>query len=474
MDAIQFGTDGWRATLDEFTERRVRIVAQGVAGYLRDAGRAGETVGVGYDARETSEGFAEELARVLCANGFDVLMPERDRPTPQLAWAIADRDLAGGCMITASHNPPEYNGVKFVSDDGSPALATETDAIVEQLAEPDPLPESEWGEVERVDVVRPHFEQCKRRVVELADADDVDASSDDGTSDLLDGLHVVYDAIHGSGRDTTDALLAEAGASVDRLRCERDPEFGGTHPEPSAANLQGLVDAVRERDADLGVANDGDADRIAVVTPDGFLDENLFFAAVYDYLLERDGGAAVRTVSTTFLVDRVADAHGEVAYETPVGFKYVADAMADHDPLVAGEESGGFAVRGHLRQKDGVFMALLAAAAAADRPIEDRVDALLAEHGEIDQGKVSVDCPDDRKQAVLAALEDHIPDAVAGQAVADVVTVDGFKLLLEDGSWTLMRPSGTEPKLRVYAEAESEARVEALLDAGRDLVEPLV
>jgi phosphomannomutase len=466
MDAISFGTDGWRATLDEFTDRRVRIVAQGVASHLREAGRAGETVGVGYDARETSEGFAEELARVLCANGFDVVMPERDRPTPQLAWAINERELAGGCMITASHNPPEYNGVKFVTADGSPALQDVTDGIVSHLAEPDPLPEDEWGDIERVDMVTPHFEQCKRRVAAVRDTDP-DAA-------FLDGLHVVYDAIHGSGRGVTDGLLESAGATVDRLRCERDTEFGGAHPEPSEANLQGIVDAMRERDADLGVANDGDADRIAIVTPDGFLDENLFFAAVYDYLLEHSSGSAVRTVSTTFLVDRVADASGETVHETPVGFKYVADAMADHDPLMGGEESGGFAVRGHLRQKDGVFMALLAAAAAADRPLHERVDALLAEHGEIRQGKESVDCPDDRKEAVLAALEDHIPETVAGTAVADVVTVDGFKLLLEDGSWTLMRPSGTEPKLRVYAEAESEARVDELLEAGRDLVEPLI
>ncbi|WP_227134125.1 phosphoglucomutase/phosphomannomutase family protein [Halorubellus salinus] len=466
MDVISFGTDGWRATLDEFTDRRVRIVAQAVASHLRETGREGETVGVGYDARETSEGFAEELARVLCANGFDVRMPERDRPTPQLAWAIKDRELAGGCMITASHNPPEYNGVKFITDDGSPALQDVTDSIVSHLAEPDPLPEDEWGDVERVDMVGPHFEQCKRRVAEVADADP--------ESEFLDGLHVVYDAIHGSGRDVTDRLLADAGAAVDRLRCSEDPTFGGAHPEPSESNLQGLVDAVRERDADIGIANDGDADRIAVVTPDGFLDENLFFAAIYEYLLETSNGAAVRTVSTTFLVDRVADAYGESVHETPVGFKYVADAMRDYDPLMAGEESGGFAVRGHLRQKDGVFMALLAAAAASERPLEARVDDLLAEHGEIHQGKVSVDCPDDRKQGVLADLEDHIPETVAGEPVADVVTVDGFKLLLEDGSWTLMRPSGTEPKLRVYAEAGSEARVDELLDAGRDLVEPLV
>jgi len=466
MDAISFGTDGWRATLEEFTERRVRIVAQAVATHLRDQGRAGETVGVGYDARETSEGFAEELARVLCANGFDVVMPERDRPTPQLAWAIKDRGLAGGCMITASHNPPEYNGVKYVSDDGSPALAEETDAIVENLAEPDPLPEAEWGDVSRVDMVTPHFEQCRARVAEL-----LDTTADDA---VLDDLHVVYDAMHGSGRDTTDVLLEDAGATVTRRRCDLDPEFGGGSPEPSREKLAGLVDAVQTEDADLGIANDGDADRIAVVTPEGFLDENLFFAAIYDYLLESERGSAVRTVSTTFLVDRVADAHGERIHETPVGFKYVAAAMADHDPLMGGEESGGFAVRGHLRQKDGVSTALLAAAAAADHPLQARVDDLLAEHGEIHQGKVSVDCPDDRKTDVLDALEDHIPDAVAGEPVADVVTVDGFKLLLDDGSWTLMRPSGTEPKLRVYAEAGSEARVDELLDAGRDLVQPLI
>jgi phosphomannomutase len=477
MDAIAFGTDGWRATLDEFTTRRVRIVGQAVASYLRDEGRGGETVAVGYDARETSEGFAEELARVLCANGFDVIMPERDCPTPLIAYAIADRDLAGACMLTASHNPPEYNGVKFISDDGAPAVSAETDAIEARLAEPDPLPEAEWGDVERVDLVEPHARHALDLVADYDPRTDrtADRDADRGLdADALDGLHVVYDAMHGSGRGVTDALLERAGATVERIRDTRDPEFGGGAPEPSAENLQPLVDAVRERDADLGIANDGDADRIAVVTPEGFLDENLFFAATYDFLLETASGPAVRTVSTTFLVDKIARAHGEAVHETPVGFKYVAAAMAEHDALIVGEESGGFTIRGHIRGKDGVLMALLTATAAAQRPIEDRVDALLAAHGAVHQGKVSVDCPDDRKAAVLDELEDHIPDAVAGTDVADVVTVDGFKLLLDDGSWTLLRPSGTEPKMRVYAEAESDARVEELLDAASDLVEPLI
>ncbi|WP_439028195.1 phosphoglucomutase/phosphomannomutase family protein [Haloarchaeobius sp. DT45] len=458
MDAITFGTDGWRATLDEFTTPRVRMVGQAVATYLRDEGRGGETVAVGYDARESSPGFAEELARVLCANGFDVVLPDRDRPTPLTAWQIRHRDLAGALMLTASHNPPEYNGVKFIPDDAAPALPEVTDAIEERLAEPDPLPEAEHGTVEEVDFVSPHFEHSRELV-----------------PDDLSGLTVIYDAMHGSGRDTTDRLLEEAGATVERIRCETDPEFGGTPPEPSAENLEALAERVRETGADLGIANDGDADRIAVVTPGrGFLDENLFFAATYDYLLESKEGPVVRTVSTTFLLDRIAKAHGEDVVEVPVGFKWVAQAMQEHDALMAGEESGGFTVRGHIPEKDGVFVALLAAAVENERPYDERVDDLLEEHGEIHQNKVSVDCPDSEKARVVDDLSDEIPDAVAGTAVADVVTRDGFKLLLEDGSWVLVRPSGTEPKMRVYAEAASAERVEALLADGRELVESLV
>ena len=459
MDQISFGTDGWRATLDTFTDDRVRIVGQAVADHLEAAGHDAP-VAVGYDARETSEGFAESLAEVLSGNGFDVLLPERDVPTPVIAYGIVDNDLAGACMVTASHNPPEYNGVKFIPSDGAPALPDVTEDVVSRLAEPDLLPEAERGEVRRHDFVSAHADAAR----ELVDAD-------------LDGLTVAYDAMHGSGRGVTDALLASAGAEVRRLRCDRDPTFGGESPEPSAEHLETLAETVTDpdTDVDLGIANDGDSDRVAVVTPErGVLDANLFYAACYDRLLETDAGPAVRTVSTTFLVDRIAEAHGQEVFETPVGFKWVAEAMADHDALFGGEESGGFSVRGHVREKDGVLMALLAADATDAEPFDERVDRLLAEHGHIAADKISIECPDDRKAGVLDELEDHIPDAVAGHAVAEVVTLDGFKLLLENGSWLLVRPSGTEPKLRVYAESDADDRVQTLLAAGRDLVEPLV
>ena len=459
MDRISFGTDGWRATLDVFTDDRVRIVGQAVADHLAAAGHD-EPVAVGYDARETSEGFAESLAAVLSGNGFDVLLPERDVPTPLIAYGIVAEGLSGACMVTASHNPPEYNGVKFIPSDGAPALPDVTEDVVSRLAEPDLLPEDERGEVRRHDFVTPHAEAAR----DLVDAD-------------LDGLTVAYDAMHGSGRGVTDALLESVGAEVRRLRCDRDPTFGGESPEPSAEHLEALADLVTDpgNDVDLGVANDGDSDRVAVVTPErGVLDANLFYAACYDRLLEDDSGPAVRTVSTTFLVDRIAEAHGEAVYETPVGFKWVAEAMGEHDALFGGEESGGFSVRGHVREKDGVLMGLLAADAADAEPFDARVDRLLDEHGRIAAGKVSIDCPDDRKTGVLDDLEAQIPESVDGHAVAEVVTLDGFKLLLENGSWLLVRPSGTEPKLRVYAEADSDERVESLLAAGRELVEPLV
>ncbi|MFD1513929.1 phosphoglucomutase/phosphomannomutase family protein [Halomarina rubra] len=457
MDAISFGTDGWRATLDTFTEDRVRIVAQAVADHLR-ASDAGETVAVGYDAREHSRGFADAVSETLAADGFEVLLSERDCPTPVLAWTVKDRDLAGGVMITASHNPPEYNGIKFLPGDGAPATPEVTDDVVGRLAELRETDTDARGTVHE-DTFTTRYGQ---HALEFSGAD-------------LDGLSVAYDAMHGSGRDVTDRLLDAAGASVSTLRTDLDPEFGGGSPEPSAEKLGDLVARVTDGDAELGFANDGDADRMAVVTPKrGYLDPNLLFAVLYDYLLETGEGAAVRTVSTTALIDRIAEAHGEEAVEVPVGFKWVARGMADADALCGGEESGGFGITDHLRNKDGVCLALVVAQAHAERPLDDRADDIEAEYGEIHQGRISVDCPDDRKRAVLDSLDGDLPDTVAGVGVDRVGTKDGFKIFLDDGTWLLVRPSGTEPKLRVYAEANDHERVAPLLEAGRDLLEPRI
>ena len=464
MDDIRFGTGGWRASGEFFTDDRVRGVGQATATYLTETEGTDRPVAVGYDARATSEGAAESLAEVLADNGFDVLLADRDLPTPVVAFAVADRGLAGGLVVTASHNPPEYNGVKFVPADAVSPLPEITEAIEARLAEPTALSPGERGSIDRFDPVPAHRAHSMELVGRFVGTD-------------LSELTVVYDAIHGSGRGVTDALLESAGANVIRRRCEHDPTFGGQAPEPSPETLAALPDSVAEHDADLGIANDGDADRITVCTPDrGVLSGHLLFAVLYDALLgeTKASGPAIRTVSTTFLIDRIAGAYGEAVHEVPVGFKWIADGMLQHNGLFGGEESGGFTLEGHIMSKDGVLVSLLAAAVAAVEPIDDRLERLFAEHGTIHADKVSVDCPEARKSAVLDALGDSIPDEVAGIAVSETVTIDGFKLLLEDGSWLLVRPSGTEPKLRVYAETPDETFLPALLEAGRGLVEPLV
>ena len=457
VEAISFGTDGWRATLDVFTEDRLRSVGQGVATYLADHGLTAAPVGIAYDAREHSQRFSRVLADVLVDNGIDVVRTSRDTPTPVLAWSIANDRLAGGLMVTASHNPPEYNGVKFITAAGAPALPSVTDAIEERLEDPRTLP-SRGNEAPLAPIA-----EYIDYTMNLVDPGD------------LSELDVVYDGMHGSGRGVTDRLLRTAGANVETYRCTRDPAFGGGSPEPTPETLETMVTQVTTSDADLGIANDGDADRIAVATPErGYLDENLLFAAVYDYFLEEHAGPAVRTVSTSSIVDRVAEAHGEETIETPVGFKWIAAAMREHDALIGGEESGGFSIRGHVREKDGVLMGLLAATMAAEEPLDDRVDRLLDEHGSIVQDKIGIYCPHGAQATILDRIGDTFPSELAGSHVSRISEVDGYKASFEEGGWILVRPSGTEPKLRIYAEGESQSRVDSLLEAGRDVVEPLI
>jgi len=467
--AVSFGTDGWRAQGDSFTMARVCAVGEAVATYLDDSSTSG-AVAVGYDARERSREAAVELAAVLAAAGRDVTLAERDCPTPVLAWTVAEGELAGGLMVTASHNPPGYNGVKFLTGEGAPALPAVTDALERRLSGRDATDRDaeavlDSDAVEERNIREPYLDA----VLDFVGAD-------------LSGLTVAYDAMHGSGRGVTDTAIERAGASVHRLRCVADPTFGGTAPEPgpeSAAAVRSRVtgEAGAESDqsvpgAGLGLINDGDADRVGVVTPRrGYLDANVLLAVLYEFLLSAFGaGSVVRTVPTSSLVDRVASAAGETVHETPVGFKWVAETMLAEGALAGGEESGGYGLGRHLPNKDGVLVALLVCAAQQARPLDDRIDDLFATHGAIQQGRHSVAVADDEKADAMATLTAEPPDSVAGVAVVDVSTVDGVKLVLADGGWLLVRPSGTEPKLRIYAEAETRERVDELLTAGRRLL----
>ena len=458
-DAIEFGTDGWRAAGEEFTMERVRAIGAAVAELL-DADDTDGPLAIGYDARDDSRAAAEQLGAVVAASGRDVTLSERDCPTPVLAWTVRTGPYVGGLMVTASHNPPEYNGVKYVVSDGTPALPDVTEEIERRLAPPGPRPQDPDGEITEADFIEAYAEHAHSFV----DAD-------------LDGLAIGYDAMHGSGRGVTDQILADAGADLTRLRCERDPTFGGVSPEPAPENAAELTDLVDDGSVSLGLVNDGDADRLGVITPErGFVDPNVLLAVLYEYLLDHSPapGDVVRTVSTSSLVDQVAREAGREVHETAVGFKWVAEAMEAHDALAGGEESGGYGIGSHLPNKDGVVLALLLAAAHADRSLDERIDALFEQHGNIVQSRRSLDCPDERKAAVIDGLDGTVPDRVADREVAEIQTVDGFKIRLDDDSWILIRPSGTEPKLRVYAESNSQDRVSELLDAGETIVRPLL
>lgn len=485
---IAFGTDGWRASGEAFTMDRVRAIGAAVVREL-DARSESGAIYVGYDARRRSREAAMTLAAIVASLDREPVVASRDCPTPALAWSVrtanespsratetADdptpgaprsgtdhpgrssrqpttRDgAAAGLMVTASHNPPDYNGVKIVNAAGAPAMPAFTDAVQARI-EPVDTPAVDRESI----TTRPLHEPYIQAVLTAVDAD-------------LDGLTVAYDAMHGSGRGVTDAVLASAGASIRSIRTNRDPSFGGVAPEPgpeTIGDLESLVDS----EADIGIINDGDADRVGVVTPDrGYVDANVLLAVIYEYLLESRRGDVVRTVPTSSLVDRIAESAGHTVHETPVGFKWVAQAMVEHDALAGGEESGGYGLGGHLPNKDGVLVALLACAAAVDQSLDERIDALIDTHGGVHQTQESVDCPEAEKAARVEALATSPPAEIAGTQVLATSTVDGVKFTLPDGEWVLVRPSGTEPKIRVYAEAGTTDRVRELVAAGRGIL----
>lgn len=455
-NGIHFGTDGWRATRDVFTLDRVRRVGVGIARYLQSESTNGTNIIVGYDAREDSQRIATDLGGVFVDEGFEVLVPDRDLPTPVIAYTILDRSLDGAVMITASHNPPEFNGIKFIPSNGAPAMPTVTDTIersipAESVDEPNPVP---------LTAAAPLLSAYERHLTTLIDTIDGD-------------MRILYDAMHGSGRGVTDAILQSWGITVETIRDEQDPTFGGAAPEPIAANLERLLSRVSTGEFDLGIANDGDADRVTVVTPaNGCIDGNELLAVLYDYLLETGlAGPVVRSVSTSSLVDRIAAGATEDVIETPVGFKWVAAELLDRNAVIGGEESGGYTIRGHTPEKDGVMTALLVVAANAVEPIDDRLTRIRSTYGPVVQRKQSVPCPDAKKQTVLATLIEILPNTIGGVPVRETSDLDGVKVFLDDNSWMLVRPSGTEPKLRIYAEASSVNRVEALLKEGTSLIE---
>ncbi|HHN94284.1 MAG TPA: phosphoglucomutase/phosphomannomutase family protein, partial [Anaerolineae bacterium] len=446
---IKFGTDGWRAVIsDTFTFANLRLVAQAIADYvLEESDGDHPDVVVGFDTRFLSDRYAAEVARVLAGNGIVAHLTRADAPTPAISYAVVHKKAAAGVMITASHNPPRYNGLKLKAAFGGSALPEQAHRVEAHLTHNQEAARGpnlmdyqgalEAGLIRRFDPAWAYYEHLTQLI-------DLDVISDGE-------LRVVTDAMYGSARKCIADMLARTRCRVHQIRGEMNPGFGGIHPEPIARYLSALGAAIRSYHADLGLATDGDGDRIGAMDGLGnFVDPHHIFALALRYLVEKRGwsGTVVRTVSTTRMIDRLAAKYGLPLVETPVGFNHIADHMLNDDVLIGGEESGGISIKGHIPEGDGVLMGLLLLeiVSAAGVGLNELVDDLQAEVGPARYARRDVPLRRPVSKAeMVARLTEQSPSSLGGEEVVEVKTTDGVKYILADDSWLLIRPSGTEP-----------------------------
>ncbi len=464
---IKFGTDGWRGVIArDFTFDNLGLVAQATMDYLQKEGLAEKGLVVGYDRRFLSREFAARVAEIACGNGIRVRLANSWAPTPAVSWAVHELKAGAGVMITASHNPPVYNGFKVKEAFGGSARPVTTRALEEQikanvrtkrqvLAIPlDAAMAS--GRVEMIDTHGGYFRQLGKYVdLELI---------------RRAGLAVVVDPMYGAGAGILPRLVPGAA----EIHGEENPLFGGRPPEPTEEHLAELARLVREGGYRIGLALDGDADRIGAIDEKGeFFSSHRIFTVLLRHLFERKGlsGGVVKTISTTRMIDLLCRKFGLELFETPIGFKHICELMLDHDILMGGEESGGLGVKGHIPERDGILMGLLLleAIAMSGKGVRELLDETMDEIGHFHYRRVDLPIAGDLKERLIARLKAGGIGTIAGRPVAAENFRDGFKYLLTDGSWLLIRPSGTEPVLRLYSEAGDLRAVEELLAAGREI-----
>jgi alpha-D-glucose phosphate-specific phosphoglucomutase len=486
--SIQFGTDGWRAVIsDEFTFENVRRVAQAIAEKtLADLSVAQRGVSpwmvVGFDTRFLSDRYAIAVAEVFAANGIHVWLAQADAPTPMISYAIVDKKAHGGVMITASHNPPRYNGMKLKAAYGGSATAAVAKAVEARITnnqaartQPKQMELSDAlaaGLVTRFDPL-PAYEAHIRTLV------DFDRIRQARINDAQ--VRVAVDAMYGTGRVYLRRLLEDAGCAVTELRYEMNPGFNGIHPEPIARHLEPLIELMMEGNHHIGLATDGDADRIGAVDPTGrFIDPHCIMALLLDYLVNdrKLTGSVVKTVSTTQMLNRLAERYGLKVHETPVGFNHISDLMLRESVVLGGEESGGISMLGHIPEGDGILMGLLLVELVAVRgkTLVQLLDDLMAapDVGTFCYARLDRPVRPFRKAELVADLIARAPKQLAGVSIARISDQDGVKYILSDNSWLLIRPSGTEPVLRIYAESRSHEQVQRLLDTGAQMAEELL
>jgi phosphomannomutase len=466
MTVIKFGTDGWRARIaEDFTFANVEKVTQALIDYLKSQNASGElrTV-VGYDRRFASEFFARRVAEVFAGAGVAVDLFASDVPTPLVSFEVKRRGLDGGVMITASHNPPDFNGFKFKAPYGGSATPVITDQIEKLLGATAPR-RTPFDEAQRqglANVIEPGGDY-RRHVENLVAINDLRGAA----------ALIIADPMHGSGGRWIESMLSGGRIRVETIRADRDPLFGGVLPEPMPWSLDLTARAIRERGALMALITDGDADRVGAMDERGeYVNTHQILMILLLHLVRRKGwkGSVARTFSQSVIVKRIAESYGFRLFETPIGFKHIGEIMLDpaNDFLVGGEESGGIGVRGHIPERDGIFnsLLLLEAVLASGKEPSEIVRDIWREFGEFHFERRDLHVPIESGKKLVSDLRENTPDSFAGCKVANVATLDGTKLIFEDESWILFRQSGTEPLLRIYCEATSVEKMMKLIDEG--------
>lgn len=469
---IKFGTDGWRGIIaEDFTFDNVRICAQAVAEYLKKSGLDKRGLVIGYDTRFASEDFAAAAAEVLAGNDIKAHLCLKPAPTPVVSFAVPTTKSAGAIVITASHNPGSWNGFKYRSQDGASAPGQVISQIERNIASLIHCRKSvkglaldkalKKGVVDYVDLSSAYFE----RLSHLVDIKRLRRQK----------LNILVDSMYGAGIGYFKTALQGGNLKITEINAERNPSFPQIQPEPIARNLTRLSRLVVTRKADVGLATDGDADRIGIMDEGGqFLTQHQVFALLCLYLLEVRGerGAMVRTVTSTMMLSRLGKLFDVPVYETPVGFKYVAPLMMKKNAIIGGEESGGYGFRGHVPERDGILAGLyfLDFMAKTKKTPSQLLDYLYSKVGPHYYDRRDFHISAAKRQTILQRLSSSPPNYIAGSRVAKTDTTDGFRFFLGDASWLLLRFSGTEPLVRIYAEADSPEKVKATLDEGEKLI----
>lgn len=458
---ITFGTDGWRGVIArDFTFDNLARVAQATMDYLNRAGLGDKGLIIGYDRRFLSQEFARCVAEVAAGNAIPVRLTEEYAPTPAVSWAVRECGAGAGIMITASHNPPEYNGFKIKEAFGGSALPATTKIIEEIVAF-----NTEQGQ--RVLSI-PYQDALDKGLIELFDPCESYFHQLSRYVDLglitRSGIRVVVDPMYGAGCGFIPRLLP----STTEIHSSHNPSFGGQAPEPIASHLQELSALLREGTYDVGLALDGDADRIGAVDENGdFFSSHGIFTVILRHLIEykKMSGGVVKTVSTTRMVDLLAEKYGLELFETPIGFKHICALMLERDILMGGEESGGLGVKGHIPERDGILLGLLLleAMAASGKGLRQLLEEAMDQIGHFYYQRIDRRIEDTAKQLLIARLKSNPPTEIDGRKVSATNFSDGFKFIFDNGDWLLIRPSGTEPVLRLYSEAGSLEQVDRFL-----------